>query len=199
MTKIIFDLDGTLTYDETLPLIAKHFCIEEEILKLTKHTIQGNIPFVESFIKRVHMLKDLSVTEISDLLCEVQVHQKVQDFIREQSGNCAIATGNLDCWIGGLIKKFNCEQFSSNAEVKNDKVYKISKILRKEVVVEYYQKKGYKVVFVGDGNNDQEAMRIADISIASGLTHYPAKSILEIADYSVFSEEALCRLLKQLL
>ena len=32
MTKFIFDLDGTVTREETLPLIAKHFSVEEEIM-----------------------------------------------------------------------------------------------------------------------------------------------------------------------
>ena len=51
--KILFDLDGTITAQETLPLIAKHFGVEEQISELTKQTIQGNVPFIESFIRRV--------------------------------------------------------------------------------------------------------------------------------------------------
>ena len=57
---------------------------------------------------------------------------------------------------------------------------------------------GEKVVFVGDGNNDMEAMRHADISIAAGLTHHPARSLYSITDYMVFNQSALCRLLNQL-
>jgi magnesium-transporting ATPase (P-type) len=66
-------------------------------------------------------------------------------------------------------------------------------------VVEQYQQNGYRVVFIGDGNNDLEAMRIADIAIAVGTPHYPSKSILPITDYLIFKEEALCRQLSQLL
>ena len=58
---------------------------------------------------------------------------------------------------------------------------------------------GQKVIFIGDGNNDVEAMRLADISIASGITHKPSPGVLSVADYAIFSEEALCRLLYQLL
>ena len=64
---------------------------------------------------------------------------------------------------------------------------------------EQFKKNGDKVVFIGDGNDDAEAMREADVSIASGVTHYPSKSVLSVADYLVFSEEALCRQLNQLL
>ena len=66
-------------------------------------------------------------------------------------------------------------------------------------MVKKYQDKGEKVIFVGDGNNDVEAMRIADISIAAGLIHHPAKSILPFTDYLIFNEVALCRQLNQLL
>ena len=39
MTKFIFDLDGTVTKEETLPLIAKHFSVEGEIMELTRNTV----------------------------------------------------------------------------------------------------------------------------------------------------------------
>jgi hypothetical protein len=51
---------------------------------------------------------------------------------------------------------------------------------------------------IGDGNNDMEAMREADISIACGLIHYPARSILSIADYLIFEENSLYKLLNQI-
>ena len=34
MTKFIFDLDGTITKQETLPLISSYFNVQEEIDKL---------------------------------------------------------------------------------------------------------------------------------------------------------------------
>ena len=50
-----------------------------------------------------------------------------------------------------------------------------------------------------EGNNDLEAMRQANISIACGLTHSPANSVLGITDYVIYEEGALCRQLNQLL
>lgn len=198
MVKFIFDLDGTITAQETLPLISKHFGIEEEISKLTMETVQGNIPFMESFIKRVHILGQLPVDEISELLKTVKLHSKVYDFIQQHKEDCVVATGNLSCWIDKLIEKIGCTCFSSDAEIKKNKVNRLTTILKKENVVEKFKNLGEKVVFIGDGNNDMEAMRLADVSISSGLTHYPAKSVITITDYLVFDEEALCRQLNQL-
>jgi phosphoserine phosphatase len=56
MTKFIFDLDGTITKEETLPLIARHFKVEEKIEELTRATVAGEVPFIESFIQRVNIL-----------------------------------------------------------------------------------------------------------------------------------------------
>ncbi len=68
MTKFIFDLDGTITKAETLPLIANHFNVEEQINELTKATVAGQVPFIESFIRRVYILGKLPASEINDLL-----------------------------------------------------------------------------------------------------------------------------------
>lgn len=198
-TKFIFDLDGTVTSEETLPLMANHFNVEEEIENLTKETIQGNIPFVESFIRRVFILGKLPVTDVADLLETTKLYPKLLDFIQKHKDDCAIATGNLKCWSYKLLQKIGCKYYCSDSIVENNRVVKLTKILRKEQVVEQYQQDGFKVVFIGDGNNDLEAMRIADVAIAVGTTHYPSKSILPITDYLIFNEEALCRQLSQLL
>ena len=197
--KFVFDLDGTVTSEETLPLIARHFHVEEEIEELTRETVQGNIPFVESFIRRVFILGRLPVDEVADLLETTAVYPLLAAFIREHSENCAIATGNLECWSHKLLGKIGCASHCSDAIVEDNRVVKLTKILRKEQVVEDYQKDGFKVVFIGDGNNDLEAMRVADIAIAVGTTHNPSKSILPMANYLIFDERALCRQLSQLL
>lgn len=199
MTKFIFDLDGTVTKQETLPIISKYFGIEAEIDKLTEETVKGNIPFIESFIRRVYILGQLPIDKVSDLLETVDIYQKVGSFILQHKENCIIATGNLECWVDKLTKKVGCCCYCSDGIIEDNKVVKLTRILRKENLVERFKSEGEKVVFIGDGNNDVEAMRLADISIASGLTHMPAKGVLSIADYLVFSEEALCRQLNQLL
>jgi len=198
MIKFMFDLDGTVTSKETLPVIAGYFQVQEQIDELTRETIAGNIPFIESFIRRVHIMKTLSVSKIDSVLAEVPLYPKLHAFMCEHAGDCVIVTGNLDCWIHTLAKKYGVRCYSSIAAVANDQVSKIIDILKKEEVVSSYQKTGHRVVFVGEGNNDMEAMRIADLSVAAGLTHYPAKSVLTVADYLVFNEDALCRLLNQL-
>ncbi len=196
--KFLFDLDGTVTSEETLPIIAKHFKCEDKILELTKRTVQGNVPFVESFIRRVNILGNYSVNEISNLLAQVSLYPQIYNFISSHKSDCVIVTGNLTCWCDQLFKKIGCQCYGSEAEFKDDKVIKLKSILRKEQIVDQYKALGETVVFIGDGNNDMEAMRHSNISISVGMTHNPAQSLLAITDYVIYNEGALCRQLRQL-
>lgn len=199
MTKFLFDLDGTITKKETLPLIAEKFGIQEEIGQLTRETLQGSVPFVESFIRRVHILGNCPVDEINNLLSNVEMNEEIVNFIVNNKSNCAIVTGNIHEWVEGLSSKLGCDFFSSSAVIKDNTVSKLTQILRKETIVERYKSQGERVVFIGDSNNDVEALRVADVAIGCGITHQPAPGVFSVVDYMVYSEESLCRLLNQLL
>lgn len=196
--KFLFDLDGTVTSEETLPIIANHFNCVEQISELTAKTVQGNVPFIESFIRRVNILGAYSVSETTRLLSEVPLYPTIAKFIEEHKEDCVIVTGNLTCWCEGLFKKIGCQCYGSEALCEDDKVVKLKTILRKEQIVDQYKALGETVVFIGDGNNDLEAMRHANISIATGLTHNPAQSLMSICDYVIFNEQALVRQMRQL-
>lgn len=196
--KFLFDLDGTVTSQETLPIISEHFGCTDQIAELTAQTVAGNVPFIESFIRRVNILGHYSITETSELLSKVQLYSAVAEFIEKHKEDCVIVTGNLTCWCEKLFNKIGCQCYGSEAEVENDKVIKIKSILRKEQIVDQYKALGETVVFIGDGNNDLEAMRHANISIAAGLTHNPAQSLMSICDYVIYNENALVRQLRQL-
>lgn len=196
--KFLFDLDGTVTSEETLPIIANHFNCVEQISELTAKTVQGNVPFIESFIRRVNILGAYSVSETTRLLSEVPLYPTIAKFIEEHKEDCVIVTGNLTCWCEGLFKKIGCQCYGSEALCEDDKVVKLKIILRKEQIVDQYKALGETVVFIGDGNNDLEAMRHANVSIATGLTHNPAQSLMSICDYVIFNEQALVRQMRQL-
>ncbi len=197
--KFIFDLDGTITAAETLPMIAERFGVREQIAELTVQTVRGNIPFVESFIRRVSMLGQLPVSQVADLLATAPLHEELVRFIRDHKEHCAVATGNLECWSWKLLERIGCDSFCSLSEVEDDRVVRLTQILRKEEIVERYRSEGWETVFIGCENDDFEAMRVADLAIAVGMTHQPSPSILPAADYLIYNEKTLCRQLNQLL
>jgi phosphoserine phosphatase len=138
------------------------------------------------------------VSEVNDLLENIPLYPQLTQFIKSHASQYKVATGNLRCWVEKLSHRIGCEVFTSDGDVVDNKVKKLTSILKKEIIVRQFKEAGQRVVFIGDGNNDVEAMRDADISIACGMTHYPAKSVLTVANYLVFEESALCRQLTQL-
>ena len=199
MTRFIFDLDGTVTKQKILPLLAKRFPIRDEIQSIMRESSEGNTPFVESFIKRVYLLSKLPVDEVRNFMSKIDLYKRVVEFMRSHQQNCLIATTNLKNWVADIEKRVGCPIFCSSASECNNSILKLTSILKKENVVLRYQSEGEKVVYVGNGNDDVEAMRLADVSIASGLACPPVSSVLSISDYVVYNEKALCRLLNQLI
>lgn len=195
--KFLFDLDGTLTKEETLPKIARELDGAIDLVQLTEATMRGNIPFIESFITRFHILKSIDPHKVADLLETVDIWVELKNFIDNNSNNCAIVTGNLDIWVSKLLRKFNCKNFTSKSSIKNGEL-KLEKILKKEDMVHKYQSEGYIVVMIGDGNNDLEAFRLSDYSIASGVIHHPSTNLLTESNYLVFNINTLCQLLNQI-
>ena len=158
----LFDLDGTITTRETLPVIAEYFSKGMEIESVTNRTITGEIPFERSFPQRVDLLKDIPVSQVAEMLRGVGLHESVRRFIADNAAVCRVVTGNLDCWCAPLVERIGCRGYFSQAIVENDRL------------------KGIR-------------------SIASGLTHTPAKSICGIADYVVTDEAELIAVLADLL
>ena len=193
-----FDLDGTITAEEILPKIAKEAGLSEQISELTKMTIAGEIPFVESFKKRVNMLRHIEIEKIKGVIEDVELNNELIQFIRENSESCFIVTGNLDVWVDELCRKIGCRFFTSKAKVSGDGRYieSISFVLDKSQIA-----KGFSspLVAVGEGHNDAEMIKSSDIGIAYGGVHMPAASVLDCATHAIFEEKCLCGFLRQLL
>ena len=194
--KFVFDLDGTVTRHETLPLIARHFGLQDEIDALTRQTIAGRVPFAESLARRVAILGPCSVGAVDAILSRTELFEGVMRFIADNARDCVVATGNLDVWTASLAARFPCAFHASTAAVADDRVVALTRVLRKASVVEDLQRAGHAVVYVGDGDNDAEAMRRADHAIGCGLVHRPAQSVMDAADAVAFDEAALLRLLR---
>ncbi|ABN85959.1 HAD-IB family phosphatase [Burkholderia pseudomallei] len=196
-TLICFDLDGTLSKQEILPRIAELADISEEIAALTQATIQGVIPFEMSFKLRVRLLRDICPRKISDYVAEtVELDERILRYIRNGSGaDCVVVTGNLDCWIEGLVRRIGVPYVSSLGEVKNGRLLGVANVLRKDAPVAQFRRDYRRIIAVGDGENDIPLFRQADVGIAYGGVHAPSANLANMADYIVYSSEALCDLL----
>lgn len=199
-TAFCFDLDGTLTQQEILPLIAREIDLYQEFEALTLATINGVIPFVNSFKLRCRILAEVPISRVRAIVSQVKLYNEVVEFVSKNKDCCFIATGNLDIWIEEVAQKIGCPIYSSVAKYTGEKLEGIEKILDKAEAVDDIRTKGFdRVVAIGDGMGDVSMFQQADISIAYGATHQPNQTLLELSNFVTFNEKSLCRTLSTLL
>ena len=194
----LFDLDSTVTKQEILPTIAKRLGIYEQMSALTEKTMQGEIPFKQSFLQRVDLLKDVPVSEVCAMVEKIQLNDRLVNFLKRNHDRCYIVTGNLDVWIEGLIKRIGMEKnvFCSKALVQDDYIQDVFSIIDKNAVISQMV---MHFVAVGDGNNDAEMIEAAEIGIGYGGVRDIASSVLACASHAVYEEERLVDFLERLL
>lgn len=198
-TVYLFDLDSTVTRQEILPTISKKIGKEREMRELTEKTMMGDLPFEESFRMRVGILSDIPVSEVSEEVSRIEVNPAVIKFIQEEKDSCYIVTNNLDVWIAGFLKKYGLENncFCSKAEVKDDKLTGKIEINNKIEAFNSFTDKA-KIVAVGDGSNDRDLIEKADIGISFGAVRDISPMLYEVSDYSIYDENRLYELLKNI-
>jgi len=195
-TVFLFDFDGTITAAELLPLIAREVDLEEQIAALTRDTMDGRLPFDESFRSRVELLRTTPVARVAEIVAEAPVHGRLLEWIVAHRERCWVVTGNLDCWVGDWMARHDLRCFASTAALQDGEVAGVETILHKETVLGQFA--GQRTVMVGDGANDAQIMADADIGIGFATLHDLPPVVLEVADWVVLNEEALCRTLSQL-
>lgn len=197
-TAFLFDLDGTVSCHELLPIIAKSIGLENEFKTLTALTIDGTIPFEDSFRLRFAMLRNISVDQVRKAIGHVELDENILGFIRQNKERCFIVTGNLRPWVADLTGAIGCKVFANEAEEENCNLVRLKPLMRKSEPVFALREDFDRIVAIGDGANDVPMFEAADFGIAYGGVHLPYAGLWDIADYAVFESRALCRLLNLL-
>ena len=180
-------MDSTITRKEVLPEVSKRIGKLDEMRRLTEATMRGEIPFRTSFLNRVKILSDISVSEVNQVVSEIPLNPYIADFIE-----------NLDVWISGLMKKLKMENhcYCSKADVKNDRISKVVSVADKELMVRQFVQ---PMVVVGDGDNDSGMARMADIAVGFGGVRPIAQSLLRNSDFAFYDDKRCADFLWQLL
>jgi phosphoserine phosphatase len=191
-TAFFFDLDGTVTRQEILPLLSKEIGLYPEMQVFTDATIRGLIPFHSSFKLRCKILNEIPISQANRLVSQVHLHEQVVAFIQQNPERCFIVTGNLDVWVSALLERIGGQYFCSTADFEGDKMTGVRHILNKGDAVAAVRKAGKfeRIVAVGDGMNDVDMF---------GGVHEPVQTLVQMSDIVVYTESALCRTLRTLL
>ncbi len=193
----LFDLDSTITKQEILPTIAKEVGVYEQMNALTESSMRGEVPFKQSFLQRVELLKKVPVSQVREIVANIALHERLVEFIHTNKSRSYIVTGNLDVWIDGLIEKLGMGKnvFCSKALLEGDYVQDVFNIVDKDAVI---RQMVLPFVAVGDGNNDAEMIEAAEVGIGYGGVRPVAPSVLECATHVVYQEDKLVDFLKKL-
>lgn len=194
----LFDLDSTISKKEILPTISSKVGKQKEMRNLTEATMRGEIPFKSSFLNRVEVLKEIDVSEVSSMVSSIPLNEGIADFIRQNKDRCFVLTGNLDVWINGLMDKLGLKNhvYCSKANVKNNRITQVISVIDKEMMVKQFVQ---PLVVIGDGDNDSEMARHADIAIGFGGVRNIAPSLLATIDYAFYDDRRCGEFLKTLL
>jgi phosphoserine phosphatase len=197
-TIFAFDLDGTVTKAEILPLIAQELGLCEEMTLLTQLTLEGKLRFPESFRLRVQILRSVPISRVQRIVAEVPLDPAIADFIASRPERCVIVTGNLDCWVAPLRAKLGCGFHTSVARSVGDSLEGIVSIQDKGSAVRALRAHADHVVAVGESVNDIPMFEEADVGVAFGGVHQPVRPLVEISDSVSFDGRSLCQLLNTL-
>lgn len=194
----LFDLDATVTKEEILPALAEQVGLLEEMREMTEKTMRGEIPFQSSFLARVEMLKTIPVSRVAEIVEKTPLNEELSQFIRSHASRCYIVTGNIDIWIEKLIKRIGLPMshcYCSSASVSDDYIISVNSVVDKEKIAKQFV---VPVVAVGDGSNDAEMVRLADVGIGYGGVRPVAYSLMCNATHVICDEHRLCSFLHML-
>ena len=194
----LFDLDATVTKEEILPSLAEQVGLMEEMREMTEKTMRGEIPFQSSFLARVEMLKTIQVSRVAEIVEKTPLNEELVQFIRTHASRCYIVTGNIDVWIEKLIKRIGLPMshcYCSSASVSDDYIISVNSVVDKEKIAKQFV---VPVVAVGDGSNDAEMVRLADVGIGYGGVRPVAYSLMCNATHVICDEHRLCSFLHML-
>lgn len=194
----LFDLDATVTKEEILPALAEQVGLLEEMQEMTEKTMRGEIPFQSSFLARVEMLKTIRVSRVAEIVEKTPLNEELVQFIHAHASRCYIVTGNIDVWIEELIKRIGLPMshcYCSSASVSDDYIVSVNSVVDKGKIVKQFV---VPVVAVGDGSNDAEMVRLADVGIGYGGVRPVAYSLMCNATHVICDEHRLCSFLHTL-
>ena len=196
-TLFAFDLDGTITTQEILPLLAAELDLAEEFSLLTDLTVRGLVDFSASLKLRFHILRSVPLKTVQDIVRRVPLNSDIEAFIHKNKECCRVITGNVDCWVEPLIHRLGCGTFSSRSSLNNGQLV-LTSILDKGEAMRTLKKHASRLIAIGESAGDVPMFEAADIGVAYAGVHEPAPALLTVTDHVVYDGVSLCRLLEKL-
>ncbi|MFT4113567.1 phosphoserine phosphatase SerB [Silvibacterium sp.] len=174
-----FDMDSTLIQGEVIDELAKLAGVGDQVVRITESAMRGEIPFSESFRRRVGLLKGLPEARVRELLGRIPLTEGAEQLIctlKTLGYKTAILSGGFTFFAHHLQQRFGIDYvYANELEMTNGAVTgevtgsivdgaRKAKALREIATRENISLE--QVIAVGDGANDLPMLKLAGMGIA---------------------------------
>lgn len=198
----LFDLDGVVTVEESFTAIDRELGLGGVLAAATHADCSSAATaeeYAEGFRKRLALLEGRSVTFIARIVEAMKLYDEVSEFIAANASRCLIVSSNLGCFCAPLAARIGAPAIFSDCRVEADRIVGMPVMADKSAVVESLRSEGKRVVMIGDGANDLDAMRRADISIAAAYAPSVSPAVAAEATLSAPTPAELVAFLQRLI
>ncbi len=176
---VLSDFDGTITIGGVLDLIYKEFA-QPNCWELVERWIRGEITTPQE-IRGCFSSMKASREEMEAVLDSVQIDPGFPEFVQfcqRQGYPLAVLSDGLSWYINYVLDRYGIDGLEVYANEINflPDGYQITtpwydpvtprRGVSKPRIIEKYKSEGFKVIFIGDGLSDIEAVTVADVIYA---------------------------------
>ena len=172
----IFDTEGVLIDGEFLPELAKVVGKEEEIWKITKKGISGEIEWEKGLIERINELKGVSYDDckrVSDDMPIMEGAKETFDELRRLGFKTLTVSGGPDILIDRIKEELQIDYAFSNKLIFGDKklqgvdvIVGSDKTIPIKDTIKMMKKQKEDIVITVDGANDIKLFDLAGLRIS---------------------------------
>lgn len=176
---ICFDMDSTLVHTECIDELAERAGVGDQVRAITESAMRGEIDFVESFTRRVALLKGLDESVMEEIAHNLPYNEGLERMMRilKRVGfKTAILSGGFTYFAKYLQQKFGFDYvYANDLEIEDGKLTGryIGDVVdgrrKAELLKLLCQVEGINLsqaVAVGDGANDLQMLSLAGLGIA---------------------------------
>lgn len=176
---IVFDMDSTLIQCEVIDELAAAAGVGEQVAAITESAMRGEIPFDESFRRRMAKLAGLRqdvLQQIADDLPVTEGAERLISTLKRLGYRVGILSGGFTFFANNLKERFGIDCVSANeldivdgvltgevkgAIVNGEKKAELLRQMAQQLGIDMRQ-----TIAVGDGANDLPMLSIAGLGVA---------------------------------
>jgi len=176
---ITFDMDSTLISEEVIDEIARNAGCYQQVAAVTEQAMRGELDFDQSLIKRVSLLKGLSIANLESIATSLNFSDGAEvllNTLHQQKIDTAILSGGFDFFANKIARRLGITKvFSNKLEINSKhlsgKVMRpiVNAEMKSKVLISLAQEDDIELdstMAVGDGANDLIVLSTAGLGIA---------------------------------